>query len=139
MDYLKAIDSCDDRIGRLTVLQAEAFQEVWEPLLKFGFVRRPLLLDYYDHSIKMIKIEKLIYLAVGRWITDKSNGAIFKKFYEKYADLLTESLEMLNKMVKKDDLSEELYLQNCKECIQQQKYIKALCESKDDIINPLYI
>ena len=138
MNYLKAIASCDERIADINE-RIRGLTEAYGPIAKCGFMRRPLALDYFDHSLKMVKIEKLIYHSIIQYITDQSKQSIFNKFYEKYNDLLTESLEMLNKMVKKGSIEEKDYLDTCNESLKQQKYIKALCDSKDDIINPSYI
>jgi hypothetical protein len=159
MDYLKAIASCDERIadinGRIEGLTEALANEPFIQKIKMhtrmmfredaddalNFVKKASspTMDYFNQSLKMVKIEKLIYHAIVQYITDPSKQAIFKLLNEKYDDLLTESLETLNKMVKKGMLDENNYLDTCNEALKQQKYIRALCKDKDNIINPSFM
>jgi hypothetical protein len=159
MDYQKAIASCDERIadinGRIAGLTEALDNEPFiqkikmHTRLKFradaddalNFVKKASspTMDYFNQNLKMVKIEKLIYHAIMQYIADPSKQAIFKFYNEKYDDLLTESLETLNKMVKTGMIHENQYLDTCNEALKQQKYIKVLCKDKDEIINPAFM
>jgi hypothetical protein len=159
MDYLKAIASCDERIadinGRIEGLTEALANEPFIQKIKMhtrfkfradaddalNFVRKASnpIMDYFNQNLKMIKIEKLIYHAIMQYIADQSKHTIFKLFNERYDDLLTESLETLNKMVKSGMLDENNYLDTCNQALKQQKYIRVLCKDKDEVINPAYM
>ena len=76
------------------------------------------------NAIEVIKTEKLIYSVLG-----KGNGEkLFPRLLAKYDELMNESYEISQAMVRSDDIPEGEYLTFCKETVKQRQHIKTLCD-----------
>ncbi len=75
-----------------------------------------------ENNIKLIQIEKMIYIALS-----KPNNAIFSKLRDKYDDCIRISYDISGNMVKTEGIEEQEYLEYCKNSLGQRDFIHKLC------------
>tara|TARA_R110000868_G_scaffold37678_3_gene133044 strand:- start:5863 stop:6291 length:429 start_codon:yes stop_codon:yes gene_type:complete len=88
----------------------------------------------FENNIKLVKTEKLVYLAI---LARKPNKAIFPMLLAKYDDLMGLSYDISGNMVLNGISPEGDHLEYCKESLSQREYIRKMCEygEKYDLIN----
>ena len=123
-------ENCDERIssvqskldkfnvyGKILSLAGSSFKKEID---KDKYVER---MKNYENNIKLIKVEKLVYITLGKG----ANGIIFQKLFQKYNDLIAESYDFSGEMVRLDGIKEQEYLEYVKESLKQREYIQKLC------------
>ena len=126
----KMTENCDERIssvqskldkfnvyGKILSLAGSSFKKEID---KDKYVER---MKNYENNIKLIKVEKLVYITLGIGAT----GIIFQKLFQKYNDLIAESYDFSGEMVRLDGIKEQEYLEYVKESLKQREYIQKLC------------
>ena len=66
-----------------------------------------ITLEVYDNQVKMCKLERLIFMTFN---SKNKNRLIFKKLKDKYTELSGSMLEMYEKAVKNEKLTENEYI-----------------------------
>lgn len=77
----------------------------------------------YENNLQLIKVEKLVYQALGK----EGNNAIFPKLFQKYSDLMANSYDISGNMVRLEGMEEQEYLEYCASSLKQREYIQKLC------------
>jgi hypothetical protein len=114
----KVIASCDERIKGMADDRKE-----FEQFEKYPWYETKL--NFLDMVEKMLKIEKLIYLSIQK------NGKVLDLYCAKYQEILSESYQLSSDMVVKGYTTESKHLAWCSSTLEQQKYIKQVCQYKN--------
>ena len=77
----------------------------------------------YENNIQLVKVEKLLYQALGK----SGNGALFSKLFQKYSDLMANSYDISGNMVRFEGIGEQEYLEYCASSLKQREFIQKLC------------
>ncbi len=107
---MKGVERCDERIANI----------------KYHIQRTNCsskLKENGENGIKMIKVEKMIIIA----LTKDGNNALFPRLLIKYDDLMRESYQLADDRVQ-EGVKEDLYLKYCDESLKQRNYIKVMCD-----------
>jgi len=106
---IKCVDICDKRISNITSLMGEGR-------------------DYYGKLgvgiLAFIKVEKLIFNSI---LNPNTKKEIFKLLLAKYDELICNSLEMMESLVRDDEMNEGAYLFNCKVWGERREKIRKIC------------
>ena len=81
-------------------------------------------IELLTNGIKLIKLEKIIYAALGK----RNNNLLFPKLLSKYDELLRVRIDMSSNSVRLGKLPENEYLEFCEEAKSQRDFIKTACE-----------
>ena len=105
----KCVDICDKRISNITS--------------KMGEGR-----DYYCKLgvgiLAFVKVEKLIFTSL---LNPNTKEEIFKLLLAKFDELICNSLEVMESLVRDDEMNEGDYLNNCKEWGKEREKIRKIC------------
>jgi hypothetical protein len=86
--------------------------------------RKRKIIESYEISIKLMRVEKLIYQSL--FITN-NNSRLFPLLLSKYSTLMTDALEIASELVNCDVYEMNTYMKVCEESVKQHEYIKNLC------------
>ena len=81
-------------------------------------------IESYEISIKLMRVEKLIYQSL--FITN-NNSRLFPLLLSKYSTLMTDALEIASELVNCDVYEMNQYMEVCEDSVKQHEYIKNLC------------
>ncbi len=134
----RAVNSCDERIANAQSEIAESKQIIrLRGIIRDEFeddgvavdssidTKHGLRIKNRENDIKLLKIEKMLYIAVNKPNTPK---ALFNIYCEKYAEVLTESIEWAESMVKTGIVEENEYLEMCNVGKRQKSHIDRVCD-----------
>jgi hypothetical protein len=87
--------------------------------------RNRLLMKERENSIKLMRVEKLIYQSL---FGNNNNSRLFPLLLSKYATLMTDDLEFASELVNCDFIDMSTYMAHCEDSVKQHEYIKNLCK-----------
>mgnify|MGYP001095725970 FL=1 len=80
--------------------------------------------EHDENIIKLYKTEKLIYNST---LNSNSNKEIFKMLLAKYDELLSNSYDITENLVRTGIMGEGEYIDYCKRSLVQREYIRRMC------------
>ena len=107
----KCVDICDKRISTITSKMEQMRGEDYYCKLGVGI-------------LAFVKVEKLIFASI---LNPNSKKEIFKLLLAKYDELICNSLEMMESLVRDDEMNEGEYLFNCKLWGKEREKIRKIC------------
>ena len=84
-----------------------------------------ITLEVYDNQVKMCKLERLIFMTFN---SKNKNRLIFTKLKDKYTELSGSMLEMYEKAVKNEKLTENEYILYANQLKEGHKSFSKICE-----------
>lgn len=109
----KCVDICDKRISNITSNISNITSKMGESDCKLGL-----------GILAFVKVEKLIFTSC---LNPNTKEEIFKLLLAKFDELICNSLEVMESMVRDDEMNEGDYLNNCKEWGKEREKIRKIC------------
>tara|TARA_R110002126_G_scaffold291184_1_gene450794 strand:- start:808 stop:1437 length:630 start_codon:yes stop_codon:yes gene_type:complete len=129
------ISRCDEKITRHQENIAVGKENIGKLLLLSSLlpeaVLKPLLQPHLDivkndeNAIQLYKTEKLIYTTLKN--PNFTKRKIFKMFFAKYDELLSNSYDISGNNVRAGNMEEGEYIDYCKRSLVQREYIRKMC------------
>ena len=129
----KGLIKCDERIASAqeTIDNLTLRKKMMETIIGVdkipsgSFDNADIRIKNRENTIRLIKIEKMIYTALRN---TRSVRAIYKKLQDKYAEQMVESIELSTQMVSMGVVDEGIHLDFCNGTRDQKEYIDMLCQ-----------
>ena len=105
----KCVDICDKRVSTITYKMGDMSEK--DCKLGVGI-------------LAFVKVEKLIFTSL---LNPNTKEEIFKLLLAKFDELICNSLEMMESLVRDDEMNEGEYLVNCKVWGKEREKIRKIC------------